>query len=73
MPPCRRVLICGGVSEEALNAGLDDGLNARLNAKKNLVRTRTFRPGRDQEAPWLHCVLTSRLASGQLLVAIDDP
>ena len=50
MPPCRRVLICGGVSEEALNAGLDDGLNARLNGGENLVRRRTFRPGRDQEA-----------------------
>lgn len=37
MPPCRRVWICGGVSEEALNAGLDDGLNARLNGEKNLV------------------------------------
>jgi hypothetical protein len=28
------VLTCGGVSEEALNAGLDGGLNAALNGRK---------------------------------------
>jgi hypothetical protein len=28
------VLTCGGVSEEALNAALDGGLNADLNGKK---------------------------------------
>jgi hypothetical protein len=30
-------LVCGGVSGEALNVGLYDRLNARLNGKKNLA------------------------------------
>jgi hypothetical protein len=40
------VLTCGGVSEEALNAGLDDGLNAALNGRENLGNSSPVRAER---------------------------
>lgn len=45
-------LVCGGVSEEALNGGLDTGLNARLKrVRKPWQRTRV-RAERHEEVPW---------------------